>query len=129
MNTKQEVLITENRFFEALSKNDWSALVDVVADDCILIDVMTGSEVPRSVFVELVGSRRLLFESIERLGARVRLYGGSAVVTGQTRMIGRFEAQEFRVHSRYTHVYARGRDGFRLVNAQGTPVETPGPQL
>ena len=122
MNSDRAVLLAGDRFFAALSKSDREALGNVVADDCVLIDVMTGSEVPRSDFVEIVGSRRLVFESIERPGARVRLYGGTAVVTGQTRMIGRFAAQAFQVHSRYTHVYVRGRDGFRLVNAQGTPV-------
>jgi len=122
MNSDRAVLMAEDRFFAALSKSDREALGNVVADDCLLIDVMTGSEVPRSDFVEIVGSRRLVFESIERLGARVRLYGSTAVVTGETRMIGRFDAQAFEVHSRYTHVYVQGPDGFRLVNAQGTPV-------
>jgi ketosteroid isomerase-like protein len=122
MNTESAVLMAEDRFFSALSKHDCEALGDVVADDCVLIDVMTGSEVPCAVFLEVVCSRQLVFDSIERLGARIRLYGGAAVVTGQTRMIGHLDAQAFQVHSRYTHVYAHGRDGFRLVNAQGTPV-------
>ena len=122
MNTESAVLTTEADFFAALSKGDRKALESVVADDCVLIDVLSGSEVPRAVFVESVGSRRLVFESIERLDARVRLYDGTAVVTGQTRMIGRFDRRAFQVHSRYTHVYVHGRDGFRLVNAQGTPV-------
>ena len=124
MDTEREVLTAEDSFFAALSRSDRLALGDVVADDCVLVDVLTGSEVPRATFVGLVGSRRLRFESIERLGARVRLYAGMAVVTGRTRMSGRFGDHEFRVHSRYTHVYVRGRDGFRLVNAQGTPVAT-----
>lgn len=122
MNDDRSVLITEDRFFAALSKGDREALGSVVADDCVLIDVMTGSEAPPSVLVESVGSRRLVFESIERLDARVRVYGDTAVVTGQTRMIGRLDARAFQVHSRYTHVYVHGRDGYRLVNAQGTPV-------
>lgn len=122
LDTERAVLTTEDGFFAALAEGDRKTLEGAVADDCVLIDVLSGSEVPRSVFVESLGSRRLVFESIERLGARVRLYGGTAVVTGETRMIGRFDHQAFQVHSRYTHVYVHGRDGFRLVNAQGTPV-------
>jgi ketosteroid isomerase-like protein len=122
MNTDKAVLQAEDRFFAALSGGDREVLERVVADDCLLIDVMTGSEVQRRDFVDLVGSRRLVFESIERLGTRCRLYGGAAVVTGQTRMIGRFDTQKFQVHSRYTHVYVHDRTGFRLVNAQGTPI-------
>ena len=123
LTTESAVLMTEDAFFAALSKGDRRALEGAVADECILIDVLSGSEVPRSVFVESLGSRRLAFESIERLGARVRLYGDTAVVTGETRMIGSFDGQAFQVHSRYTHVYVHGPNGFRLVNAQGTPVE------
>jgi ketosteroid isomerase-like protein len=122
MKTDTAVLQTEERFFAALSQGDRETLDGIVAHDCILIDVLTGSEVPGRDFVDVVGSRRLVFESIERLDARVRLYDGTAIVTGQTRMIGRFDRQAFQVHSRYTHVYVHGRDGFRLVNAQGTPV-------
>jgi ketosteroid isomerase-like protein len=122
MDAESQVLMVEDRFFLALLQRDMELLEDVVADDCVLIDVLTGSEVPRAVFVELVGSQKLVFDSIERLDVRARLYGTTAVVTGETQMIGRFDAKPFRVHSRYTHVYAQGTDGFRLVNAQGTPV-------
>jgi ketosteroid isomerase-like protein len=116
------VLIVEDRFFAALSRRDRETLERLVADDCLLIDVLTGSEVPRAVFIDLVGSGRLVFDSIEPLDSRVRLYGVTAVVTGETRMTGHFDTQSFTVHSRYTHVYAHMRDGFRLINAQGTPV-------
>lgn len=122
MNTDRMALLAEERFFAALNERDREALEHLVAEDCVLIDVMTGSEVPRAEFVDLVSSGRLVFDSIERLGARVRLYGGTAIVTGQTRMSGRFDKQTFQVRSRYTHVYAQDRGGFRLVNAQGTPV-------
>jgi ketosteroid isomerase-like protein len=127
MKTDTAVLLAEDHLFAALSAGDGEALGRVVADDCTLIDVLTGSEVPRAEFVDLVGSHRLVFGSIERIGARVRLYGDTAVVTGQTRMIGHFGSQPFQVHSRYTHVYARQRDGLRLINAQGTPIAPAGP--
>ena len=122
MKTDTAVLQTEERFFAALSQGDRETLDGIVARDCILIDVLSSSELPGHDFVGLVGSGRLVFESIERLGARVRLYGDIAIVTGQTRMFGRFDAVTFQVRSRYTHVYVHHRNAFRLVNAQGTPV-------
>lgn len=128
MSTVKEALLAEDRFFSALSEGNRQALGGLVADECVLIDVMTGSEVPGPDLVDLVGSRRLVFETIERLGAQVRLYAGTAIVTGQTRMIGRFDAQGFQVRSRYTHVYVQDRDSFRLVNAQGTPIVTAAPE-
>jgi ketosteroid isomerase-like protein len=122
MKSDKMALLEEERFFAALNEADVGTLEDVMAEECVLIDVMTGSEVPRAEFIGLVGSGRLVFERIERIGARVRLYGGTAIVTGQTRMSGRFDKQTFLVRSRYTHVYAEDRGRFRLVNAQGTPV-------
>jgi ketosteroid isomerase-like protein len=52
----------------------------------------------------------------------VRWYDDTAVVTGETRMHGRYGEQEFGAHSRYTHVYVKGLDRWRLVAAQGTPI-------
>jgi len=69
-----------------------------------------------------VAGRQLVFESIERIDSRVRVYGSAAVVTGQTRMGGRYQQQSWSAHSRYTHVYVRGDDGWRLASAQGTAI-------
>jgi ketosteroid isomerase-like protein len=125
MATQDDVLATETKFFEALLQADSAALLAVLTPDFLLIDVMTGSEIPGSVLVDLVGSKQLRFESVNRLDARVRLYGGAAVVTGQTRMQGRYGDQQFQAHSRYTHVYVQGPGGWRLASAQGTPISTP----
>jgi uncharacterized protein DUF4440 len=126
MSTHREVLASEDRFFAALSGRDRDGLERVLGTDFVLIDVMTGSEVPRAVFLDLVGSQRLIFDSIERLDARMRLYGAAAIVTGRTRMVGRYDAQSFRVHSRYTHAYMHTPGGWRLVAAQGTQVAEAG---
>ena len=117
-----EVKAVEDRFFESLLLGDRSGLERILDDDFLLIDVMTGSEVPRAALLEVVGSRQLVFEAIARIDARVRSYDGTAVVTGQTRMKGRYGGDSFSAHSRYTHVYVRGAGGWRLVSAQGTPI-------
>jgi ketosteroid isomerase-like protein len=125
MSAESDVRAAEARFFAALLQGKGGELEGILGPDFILIDVMTGSEIPRGVLVDLVGSRQLVFESVERQEARVRLYGGTAIVTGATRMSGHFGDQRFGAHSRYTHVYVHGRDGWRLVTAQGTPIAPP----
>jgi len=121
--TKQDgVLAAEDRFFDALLEGDGGALRAVLTTDFVLVDVMTGSEIPGSVLAELVGGGQLVFEAIERIDSRVRTYGTAAVVTGQTRMRGRYQGQGFAAHSRYTHVYVQGDTGCRLASAQGTPI-------
>jgi hypothetical protein len=112
----------EDRFFRALLEGDGAALRAVLASDFLLIDVMTGSEVPAAALIELVGGGQLVFESVERLGSRTRVYGPTAIVTGETRMRGHFGPQAFDAHSRYTHAYWVSPQGWRLVTAQGTPI-------
>ena len=120
--THANVLAAENAFFEALLGGSGAGLQEVLTPDFLLIDVMSGSEVPGDALIALVGSHQLRFESIERIDSRVRLYGDAAVVTGQTRMRGRFGDQPFAAHSRYTHVYVRSGGRWQLASAQGTPI-------
>jgi len=122
MTTQQEVSSAENRFFTALLEVDGRGLDAVLTTDFVLIDVMTGSEITGPALREVVTGRQLVFESVERIDSRVRVYGSSAIVTGQTRMSGRYLQQTWSAHSRYTHVYIRGDDGWRLASAQGTPI-------
>ena len=122
MTTQQEVSSAEDRFFTALLEADGGALDAVLTTDFVLIDVMTGSEITGPALREVVTGRQLVFESVERIDSRVRVYGSSAIVTGQTRMSGRYLQQTWSAHSRYTHVYIRGGDGWRLASAQGTPI-------
>jgi ketosteroid isomerase-like protein len=122
MTAQQEVSAAENRFFAALLEADGGALDALLTPDFVLIDVMTGSEIPGPALREVVAGGQLVFESIDRIDSRIRAYGSAAVVTGQTRMGGRYQQQSWSAHSRYTHVYVRGDDGWRLASAQGTPI-------
>jgi hypothetical protein len=71
MSHEIEVKTAEGEFFEALLRGNREQLEDVLGPDFVLIDVMTGSEIPRAVLADLVGSGQLVFDSIERLEARV----------------------------------------------------------
>lgn len=122
MDREGEVLAVEDAFFQALLGGDGAGLRAVLTPDFLLIDVMSGSEIPGGVLTDLVGSRQLRFDAVERLDALVRFYGEAAVVTGQTRMRGHFGEQPFGAHSRYTHVYVRAGGAWQLASAQGTPI-------
>jgi hypothetical protein len=60
------------------------------------------------------------------VNSRLRWYGDAAVVTGETRMAGRFGEQRWSAHSRYTHVYVFAEGGWLLASAQGTPIAPVG---
>ncbi|MGB7622953.1 MAG: nuclear transport factor 2 family protein [Terriglobia bacterium] len=90
MNAELDSLAAERRFFSALLEADTDGLDRVLADDFMLIDVMSGSEITKSSLLAFVGSGQLKFDSIEPADRRVRLYQTTAVITGRTQMKGRF---------------------------------------
>src|SRR5215203_5469193 len=95
----------EREFFKALIEADQEPLDRLLADDFLLIDVMTGSEVSKAELLEIVVAREFQFEEINRIDFRVRVYGTVAVITGQTEIIGGSNGRRFEVDSRYTHVF------------------------
>jgi len=117
-----DVLSLERRFFNGLIANV-EAVEDLMSDDSLLIDVLSGSEVTKGELIAVLRSGQLKFEKIKPLDSRVRFYQDTALVTGSTEMSGRFGNDPFSVLSRYTHVYARWRKRWHLVSAQGTQIK------
>lgn len=127
MQAQSDPLTAERQFFTSLVEASLEALDRVLADDFILIDVMRGAEVPKSLLLELVGSGQLEFDAIEPADSYVRWYQTTAVITGRTQMSGRFGGTPFTASSRYTHVYVEQQGQWRLVAAQGTQI-SPEPE-
>ncbi|HEX4644910.1 MAG TPA: nuclear transport factor 2 family protein [Verrucomicrobiae bacterium] len=124
MKNELDPLTTDRQFFSALIRNDLAALDEILADDFILIEVMGGSEVSKSDLLEVLRSGQLKFQTIEPADSRVRSYQTTAIVTGRTKMNGQFGETPFSTASRYTHVYVRQSDRWRMVSAQGTPISS-----
>ena len=74
-------LATERQFFRALLEAKLESLDQVLADDFLLIDVMSGSEISKPALLGAVGSGQLKFEVVEVVESRVRLYSGTAMST------------------------------------------------
>jgi ketosteroid isomerase-like protein len=114
------VLQAENAFFAALMASDRDALEQLLDKDFVLID-LSGTMLHLSGFISALESGHLKFESIRTINSEVRLYGETAIVTGETEMRGTSKDQYFQAFSRYTHVYQeQADDTFLLVSAQGT---------
>jgi len=122
MRDELDPLAAERHFFASLVAGDVGALDRVLGDDFLLIDVMSGTEINKASLLAVVGSGQLKFEAIEPAEARVRFYGGTAVVTGRTQMHGSFGETPFAASSRYTHVFVEQQGRWRLVSAQGTQI-------
>jgi hypothetical protein len=124
MHDEPSPLTAEQQFFSSLIRGDVEALDRILGDDFLLIDVMTGSEVKKPDLLAALRSGQLKFEAIEPLEFQVRLYGITAVITGRTRMSGRFGEAPFTASSRYTHVFVKDQGQWRLVSAQGTQISS-----
>ena len=118
-------LSADDQFFAALLGVNRDALDQLLAPDFLLIDVMTGSEILRAPFLDLVGSGQLVFDAIDPADRRVRRYQDVAVITGRTHMRGRFGGAPFAASSWYTHVFLERESRWRLMAAQGTPITPP----
>ena len=122
MTYELDPLAADHQFFISLIEANVEALDQILGDDFILIDVMRGAEISKSALLAVVGSGQLRFEAIEPIDSRMRLYQTTAVITGRTKMSGRFGEAPFTVSSRYTHVYVEQQGRWRLVAAQGTQI-------
>ena len=114
--------LADDAFFAALLAGDTRALAEVLADDFLIVDVMSGNVSDRKAFLGPLGDGRLRFQSIDLIERQTRRYGDAAVIVGRTEMRGSFGGQEFGAASRYTHVLIRADGAWRLASAQGTPI-------
>ena len=121
MHDETSVRAAEAEFFSALEAGDTGALERLLADDFTLI-ATNGMVISKTGLMGAIAGGILVFERIEPVTTTVRSYNGTAVVTGQTRMRGRFGGVSSEMDSRYTHVYVELEGRLQFVSAQGTVV-------
>ena len=118
-----EAELAEDRFFEALVAGDVEQVEEVLAEDFLIVDIMSGGVVDRPSFIAALRDRLLEFDGVRLVERLTRHHGDAAIIVGRTEMSGSFDAASFAVASRYTHVFLRQRDGrWRLASAQGTRI-------
>lgn len=113
-------LAIDREFFRALLDMDTALLDRLLAENLVIVDVMSGGETGKTELLEALGAGRLKFDKIETADSRTRVYGDAAIVIGRTEMKLSFDARPIAVKSRYTHVYAKLDDRWKMASAQGT---------
>jgi hypothetical protein len=116
-----DVLQAEKHFFDALVRGRTAELELLLTEDFSLCD-LSGQLLTKLVLIQIIASGQLQFDGIEPGEPVIRFYGGTAIVTGQTQMRGRFSISAFSARSQYTHVYIEQDGQLRLAAAQGTPI-------
>lgn len=73
-------------------------------------------------FLAAIAAPKLEIEPYKVEDFDIRLYGDVALVTGRTRMTGRYDGKPFSSHYRYTDVYVRRAGTWQVASVQITPV-------
>ena len=118
--TKDEMLkIHTDRFLGALTAQNYAALEALYSNDYMLVRP-DGSVLNKQEVLQDLRNNGLTFHSIDLLQSLVRIYGSTAVVTGESRTVTSRDGTENRAHFRFIAVYARDGEAIRLAHFQST---------
>jgi ketosteroid isomerase-like protein len=118
----------EDRFFDALAAGNVGRIEELLHEEFLIVDVMSGGVADRASFLAALRDRVVDFDRVQLVERAARRYGDAAVIVGRTEMSGTFGGAPFAAASRYTHVLVRdGDDRWRLATAQGTRIVDAGP--
>ena len=116
----------EDQYFDALVAGDVERIEELLTNEFLIVDVMSGGVVDRPSFIAALRDGLVGFERVHLVERVTRRYGDTAIIVGRTEMSGSFDGARFAAASRYTHVLLRERDGrWRLASAQGTRIDAP----
>jgi ketosteroid isomerase-like protein len=105
------------RWDQAIVRKDRAAIEANMADDFRQIDG-SGEVETRQSFVEGLLSPDLQLDPYTVEDLEVRLYGDVALLSGRTRMSGRYQGRAFKTHYRYIDIYVRRHGTWKIVSVQ-----------
>jgi len=108
---------------KAIVRKDVAAIQANMADDFRQIDG-DGDIEDKASFVSGVVAANLEIDPYTVDDFEIRLYGDAALLSGRTRMTGRYNAKPFVSHYRYIDVYARRNGVWKIVSVQITRLRT-----
>jgi ketosteroid isomerase-like protein len=113
--SQAEISSLEDQRFQAQVGGDLDALERLLSDQLVYTHSSASVDTKAS-FIESIKTRRP-YQKVERSGEEVRLHGDTAVVTGQARIDLNGGRQ---LNLRYTDVWVKSADGWRMVAWQST---------
>jgi hypothetical protein len=116
---ESEVRLAERQRFDAMMKQDVAAL-DTLLDDDLTYVHTSGELQSRDEFLDMIGKRALVYESIAPSEVHVRIYDGLAVATGRSQQRVRNAAGLSSFAIRFTEVYVRREQRWLLTAWEAT---------
>jgi len=120
--TDRNVLDTELRRFDAMTRSDTATLRDLLADDLFYLHSNALHE-NKAAHLDAIASGRIVYEKMTREEASVRCYGRTALVNGIVRVSGKLNQNSFEVRLAYSAVYRKKCGKWRLANWQSTRLQ------
>jgi hypothetical protein len=118
--TEQEALDTHHKvFYEALTKQDYVALSNLYSDNYMLVR-SNGSVLNKAEVLSDLKNGGLIFKSIELSNPEVRVYGSTAILTGESRTVSLRNGVETSTNFRLVAVYTKQAESIKLVYFQST---------
>jgi len=107
---------------QAIVAKDRAAIEANMAADFRQIDAR-GNVETRTSFVDGLVSPDLQLDPYTVEDFEVRVYGDTALLSGRTRMTGRYQGQPFQTHYRYIDIYVRRNGVWKIVSVQISPIK------
>jgi len=122
---EDEVLAIEASWSRAVAQNDVKGMADHMAEDWVMAGA-EGALITRARFLAVVASGDLMHDHLELVPDIVRIYGDTAIVSGEARSGGTFKGQRFATHERATDIFIRQGGRWRCVFTQLTAFPAAG---
>jgi len=116
---EDEVEQAEQKRSQALLNGDVAALDALYADE-FFYNQASGNSVAKSAYLPQFASGDIKVRKLVREGAKVRVYGDTAVVTAMQHIDVTLKGEDRTVHLRYLHVWVKTGGAWKLVARQAT---------
>ena len=125
--TRQDVLtVHRNVFCAALLNNDLDVLSKLYSDDYMLVRP-DGSVFNKDRILSDLRENDLTFKSIKLTGEEVRIYGTTAVLSGESHTVAQRNGLLSSAHFRFVAVYAQLGEVLNLIHFQSTSLMETAP--
>lgn len=116
-----KVLGSEQARFDAMKARDTVALHRFLSDDLVYIHSNALRE-NKSDHIRSIVSGKIVYQSMDREGTTVRIFGETAITSGEIHVKGIISGNPFDVKMLYTAVYRKKKQRWQLVSWQTTRI-------
>lgn len=110
-----------DRFLRAILDQNWDALSTLYANEYMLVR-SDGSVLDKDQVLTDLREQNVIFEHIEVIDEKVRLFESFAILTGEGRTTARQAGNLVASHFRFLAVYTQAAEGLRLLHFQSTAI-------